>query len=438
MIDSLKWTTEKRVVKELVPLEYNPRIRNEAKQKKLQDSLSKFDLVEIPVINRNNTIIAGQRRWEAFFETGRENEQIDVRVPSRMLTEQEVKEYNLLSNTHAGEWDLLKLEAHFTDLYKNIIPDLPVLKAYLPSSEKISAEPASKEAIEDEFTEQPRKQVITKHGDLYELNSHRILCADSTDANAVTTLMNGKLATMIFTDPPYNLTSNYIGNLGKVKHDDFVMAAGEMTRSRFTRFLEDVFINLIKASADGSIHYICMDWKHIQEIITAGALYSKYMNLIVWDKKNAGMGTFYRSKHELIFVFKNGKKKHINNFGLGETGRYRTNIWEYHGMNSTGNKDRELLNDHPTPKPVKLVADAILDCSNPFDTVLDVFLGSGTTLISAEQTNRACYALELEPTYVDLSIIRYLKFMKSNNQPVTIKRNGILLTPSEIEKYETL
>jgi DNA modification methylase len=436
-MELLKWHTETRRVSELVPLDYNPRKRNEDRQKKLEDSISKFNLVEIPVINLDNHIIAGQRRWEVYMETGRTDEEIDVRVPNRMLVESEVKEYNLIANIHAGEWDLPRLEAHFSDIYKDIIPDLPTLDiSPMPTVAAVISK--ENKIFEDDFDELPRNESLSKSGDLYEINSHKILCADSTDLNTLNKLMSGNLAEMIFTDPPYNVKTNDIGNKGKVKHDDFVMAAGEMTRSRFTRFLEDIFVNLIKVSKDGSIHYVCMDWKHVKEIAIAGEVYTKPMNLIVWKKDNAGMGTFYRSQHELIFIYKNGKEKHINNFGLGGTGRYRTNVWEYSGMNSVGNKERDLLKEHPTPKPIKLVADAIFDCSNPFGIVLDVFLGSGTTLIAAEQTNRICYAVEMESTYVDLSILRYIRYMNANKQSFIIKRNGVELSKNEINEYARL
>jgi DNA modification methylase len=148
------------------------------------------------------------------------------------------------------------------------------------------------------------------------------------------------------------------------------------------------------------------------------------------------MGSFYRSQHELIFVYKNGHKKHINNFMLGETGRYRTNIWEYSGMNSFGSKDREQLDNHPTVKPVKLVADAILDCSNTFGIILDTFLGSGTTILAAEQTNRLCYGVELDPKYCDLTVRRYLRFMRQHNLSLTVKRNGQALSDVELNAFE--
>lgn len=438
-MDKLIWSTEKRIVKELIPLDYNPRVRNEKKQRKLSGSLAKFNLVEIPVINKDNRIIAGQRRWEAFFEAGRENESIDVRVPNRMLTEEEIKEYNLLSNTHAGEWSLPMLETHFSSIYKEIISDLPSIEADLPSSDMLdSKKQDQKEVIEDGFVEEPQEanRAITKPGDIYELNNHRLLCADCTDTVEIKRLMDGKLGQMVFTDPPYNVRVRDIVGLGKAKYEEFKMASGEMNKTRFTRFLEDCFLNLIKYSQDGSIHYICMDWKHVNELSTAGKIYTEQKNLIVWKKDNGGMGTFYRSQHELIFVYKNGKRKHINNFGLGETGRYRTNVWEYTGMNSFGSKDRENLEDHPTIKPVKLVADAILDCSLLYGIVLDFFLGSGTTLIASEQTNRICYGVEMAPEYCDLTIKRYLRFMKQHNQEVVIKRNGVVLSASQLKEFE--
>ena len=432
----LQWASEKRQIKELIPLDYNPRIRNERKQKKLSESIEEFDLVEIPVINLDNHIIAGQRRWEAFFEAGRENEVIDVRIPNRMLTEEEVKRYNLLSNTHAGDWSLPLLEAHFSNIYKDIV-ELPSLSVSLPSSEMLNKNnQGQKEIVEDEFNDEPVSNPVTRTGDIYELNGHRLLCADSTDQYAVANLMQGKLAEMVFTDPPYNVRVKDIIGLGKNQHDEFKMASGEMNKNRFTRFLEDCFLNLIKFSTNGSIHYICMDWKHVNEISTAGKIYTEQKNLIVWEKDNGGMGSFYRSKYELIFVYKNGKGKHINNFGLGETGRYRTNIWKYTGMNSFGSKERENLEDHPTPKPVKLVADAMLDCSNLYGIILDIFMGSGTSIIAAEQTNRICYGIEMDPKYCDLAVRRYIRFMQQFGMPAVITRNGQILSDNELKTYQ--
>ncbi|MBS5624645.1 MAG: DNA modification methylase [Porphyromonadaceae bacterium] len=436
-MEKLYWITEQRRVRELIPLDFNPRKVNEDKQRKLIESIGTFNLVEIPVINKDNRIIAGQRRYEALWFAGKQDEFIDVRVPNRMLTEDEVKRYNLISNTHAGEWDLEKLEEFFADIdYKDIICELPEISAELPSTDMVTAKPEeTKEILEDEFDEGPVADPVTKPGDLYELNEHRLLCADSTDMYAVRRLMDGKLAQMVFTDPPYNVKVADIVGLGKIKHDEFKMASGEMNKSRFTRFLEDVIMNLIKYSKNGSIHYICMDWKHVNELSTAGKLYQEFKQLIIWVKDNGGMGTFYRSQHELIFVYKNGKGKHINNFELGQNGRYRTNVWQFAGMNSVGNKERDALEDHPTVKPVKLVADAMYDCSKEGNIILDLFLGSGTTIVAAEQTGRVCFGQEMDEKYCDTIIRRYLRFMKQYGHPVTIKRNGVVLESAELAKF---
>ena len=186
------------------------------------------------------------------------------------------------------------------------------------------------------------------------------------------------------------------------------MTSGEMSEAQFTAFLGSAFRNLAEHSVDGSIHFICMDWRHLQEMLTAGrTAYGELKNLIVWNKDNGGMGAFYRSKHELVFVFKNGSAPHINNFGLGQHGRYRTNVWDYAGVNSLKADRDEELAMHPTVKPVAMVADAIRDCSRRGGIVLDAFSGSGTTIIAAEQTGRRARAIELDPRYVDVAIRRW-------------------------------
>jgi len=190
---------------------------------------------------------------------------------------------------------------------------------------------------------------------------------------------------MIFTDPPYNVPiEGHVSGLGRVKHREFAMASGEMSEAEFTEFLATVFQNLARHSADGAVHFICMDWRHLGEVLAAGkSAYSELKNLCVWAKTNGGMGSFYRSQHELVFVFKAGTGPYQNNVNLGVHGRYRTNVWSYPGIISF-DKDRDAkLALHPTVKPVALVADAILDCSRRRGIVLDAFAGSGTTLVAA-------------------------------------------------------
>ena len=470
-MERLEWKTEQRKVRDLIPTDYNPRKRNEEKQKKLHASIDKFNLVEIPVINKDNHIIAGQRRWESYADRNRLDEMIDVRVPCRMLTQDEVKEYMLISNTHAGEWDVIKLEENFAEIYKDIIVDLPSIgDVALPSAEQVTQQQdAEREIIEDEFNDLPPFNPVTQKDDLYELGPHRLICGDSTDVNIVGRLMAGLMAHMVFADPPYNLSPDQFSGFGSNKVKGFKMGVGEMTEEQFIEFLKKAFLLLVRYSMKGSIHYICMDWKHVLEIRTAGKVYSEYKNMIVWNKSNGGMGTFYRSKHELIFMFqnnqelpediissridniekhgyesnhelifsfKNGREKHINNFMLGQTGRYRTNVWDYPGANAFNKTNDVNTKDHPTPKPVKLVADAIMDCSLIGHIILDTFSGSGTTIIASEQTERICHAVELDPAYCDLNVRRYIRYMRNAGKTVIIKRNGIALTKEELKEYE--
>ena len=214
---------------------------------------------------------------------------------------------------------------------------------------------------------------------------------------------------MVFTDPPYNVPiDGHVCGLGRVRHGEFVMASGEMDEEQFTSFLTTVLRNLAAHSQDGSVHYVCMDWRHMGELLAAGrAAYTELKNLCVWNKDNGGMGSFYRSKHELVFAFKNGTAPHINNFELGQNGRYRTNVWDYPGANSLKAERMEELRMHPTVKPLALVADAIRDCSHRGGLILDPFVGSGTTLMAAERTGREACVLELDPRYIDTIIQRW-------------------------------
>ena len=230
--------------------------------------------------------------------------------------------------------------------------------------------------------------------------------------------MDGKLARMVFTDPPYNVPiDGHVSGLGKIKHREFAQASGEMSKDQFVTFLRTSFQNLCRHTVDGSIHFICMDWRHMAEMHEAGdGVYAELKNLIVWVKDNGGMGTFYRSRHELIFAFKNGTAPHLNSFELGQHGRYRTNVWQYKGANSFKVGRQEELALHPTVKPVQMIADAIKDVSGRNDIVLDLFGGSGSTLIAAHKTGRIAYLCELDPIYCDRIIARYEAFAKDEAQ----------------------
>jgi DNA modification methylase len=245
------------------------------------------------------------------------------------------------------------------------------------------------------------------------LHRHRLLCGSALDSAVFAALMGEERAATAFIDPPYNVRiDGHAGGLGAIHHRPFPMASGEMDRPEFTAFLGEAFRNLAAFSVDGAIHFVCMDWRHVEELLAAGReAYDELKNICVWVKDNAGMGSFYRSRHEFIAVFKHGRQGHRNNIQLGQFGRNRSNVWHYPGANSFTRYSEEgnLLALHPTVKPVAMVADAILDCSARGDIVLDAFLGSGTTLIAAERTGRRCHGMELDPAYVDTSVRRWQK-----------------------------
>jgi DNA modification methylase len=253
-------------------------------------------------------------------------------------------------------------------------------------------------------------------GDVWQLGPHRLACGDALDPKVVAALMDGEKAQMAFSDPPYNVPiQGHVGGSGSIRHREFAMASGEMTSPEFVGFLQSSFRNLADWSVDGSIHFICMDWRHVSEVLAAGdGIYSELKNLIVWVKDNGGMGTFYRSRHELIFAFKNGSAPHINSFELGQHGRYRTNVWQYKGVNTLRPGRMDELALHPTVKPVQMIADAIKDVSRRGAIVLDLFGGSGSTLIAAHKTGRRARICELDPTYCDRIIARWEAYAKDD------------------------
>lgn len=255
----------------------------------------------------------------------------------------------------------------------------------------------------------PDAAVTSKTGDLWLLGNHRLIVGDARETSVVDRLMAGEKAQMVITDPPYNVPiTGHVCGLGKVRHTEFAMAAGEMSSSEFQSFLEDTLGNMARVSRDGAIHFVFMDWRHMAEVLGAGSrVYDELKNLVVWNKDNGGMGAFYRSKHELVFVFKKGKAKHVNNFELGQHGRYRTNVWDYPGISSVGHERDDQLAMHPTVKPLALIADAIKDCSKRGGIILDAFGGSGTTLIAAEQTGRKARLVEIDPKYADATVRRW-------------------------------
>jgi DNA modification methylase len=252
---------------------------------------------------------------------------------------------------------------------------------------------------------------VSQLGDVWELGRHRLTCGDALHRETYERLLQTEHAEMLVTDLPYNVRiDGHAMGRGKVRHREFAMASGEMSAAVFRAFLNRFIRCAISSSSDGAIHYIFMDWRHFYELLGAALpLYSEWKNLLVWNKTNAGQGSFYRSKHELIAVFKSGTEPHINNFKLGAQGRYRTNVLDYPSVNSFDPARRGDLELHPTTKPVALIADLIRDCSRRNGIILDPFGGSGTTICAAERTSRIARVIELDPRYVDVTIRRWQK-----------------------------
>ena len=276
---------------------------------------------------------------------------------------------------------------------------------------------ADEPEVEDAADQVPNQGsiAVSQIGDVWVLGEHRVLCGDALEPANLTALVGDERMRMVFTDPPYNVPiQGHVSGLGALQHREFVMGSGEMTQSQFADFLERALHSAAGTLVDGGICFTCMDWGHVDALIGAvGKSGGELKNICVWVKHNAGMGSLYRSAHELVVVSKHGRAPHVNNVQLGRHGRHRTNVWRYPGANSPGarrGKEGDLLALHPTPKPVALVADAILDCSHRNDAVLDLFLGSGTTLIAAQRTGRRCFGAELDPVYVDTVIRRFEAF----------------------------
>jgi DNA modification methylase len=266
-------------------------------------------------------------------------------------------------------------------------------------------------AAETETVEEPDPvaPTVARTGDLWILGPHRIFCGNALEANSYDVVLDGDCARMVFADPPFNVPVNghvRSGNAGQ--HREFAMASGEMTDGEFRAFLKAFVAHAMTALPDGGIAMVCMDWRHVEELIAAGkGCGLELINLCVWNKTNGGMGSLYRSKHELVCVFRKPGAPHINNVELGRHGRNRTNVWDYAGVNSFGKGRAADLVDHPTVKPIALVADAIMDVTHRGDVVLDCFGGSGSTLLAAEKTGRKARLIELDPAYVDVAIRRW-------------------------------
>ena len=394
----------------LRPYERNPRTHSPKQIKQIARSIEEFGWTNPVLLDDENRILAGHGRVAAAKTLG-----IRTAPTIRLshLTEAQRRAYIVADNKLAENagWDKELLAGELQYLLDSEFEIDVSLTGFETAEIDLIIQDQANAATDDVADEVPElnEKAVTEPGDLWLLGRHRLLCADATDRASYSELMGDQRAQLVFTDPPYNVPiQRHVCGLGKIQHSEFAMASGEMSAPEFETFLASVFDHLSANSVNGAIHFICMDWRHMTEVLVAGRqAYSECKNLCVWAKTNGGMGSLYRSQHELVFVFKNGRAPHINNVDLGRHGRYRTNVWTYPGVNAFGSERLAELGMHPTVKPVAMVKDAILDCSHRNGIVLDAFCGSGTTILAAEQAGRICHSLELDPRFVDVAIKRW-------------------------------
>ncbi len=381
----------------------NPRTHSKAQVKQLADSIKAFGWTNPILVDDQDRVIAGHGRLDAAKLLGL------IEVPVIRLTDMtdgQRRAYIIADNKLAENagWDdnLLRLELGALEIecpelkLESIGFSVGELDVILNSAHDTPVAPPS---------EPKPGPAVSRPGDLWHLGEHRLYCGSALDPEAYASLLDGERASAMFTDPPYNVpVDGHVCGKGSVRHDEFVMASGEMSGDEFRQFLKTFCQNARSALTPGAVAFVCMDWRHIRDLIEAGeANLGELLNLCVWNKMKGGMGSLYRSQHELVPVFKTPGGKHRNNVELGRHGRDRTNVWDYTGVQARKGE----LKLHPTVKPVSMIADAIQDVTARGDWVLDPFCGSGSTILAAHQTGRRAACIELDPKYVDVAIRRF-------------------------------
>jgi DNA (cytosine-5-)-methyltransferase len=415
----LEWYTVQRKVSELVPYEYNPRKISDLDKNRLKQSLEKFNLVEIPVIDIDNTLIGGHQRVIILFELGRGEEIIDVRIPNRKLTEEEFKEYNLRSNILNGEFDYEKISDFFSEINLTEIGfDVSFFDNFIQSENNVKIE------MEDEVDVTLSKNIQSKEGDIIELISlrkgitHKVICGDSTKEETYKKLLGDDTFQLIITDPPYNV--NYEGctkDKLKIKND-------KMSDNAFFEFLYSFFENTFNFSINGCPTYIFYaDSEAINFRTAMQKAGYKISNVLIWVKNQLVLGRFdYQMKHEPILYGWQTKGKHS-----WYSDRKQSTILEF---------DKPKRNaDHPTMKPIELIGYLIKNSSQQKNIVGDLFLGSGSTLIACEMNWRTCRGVEYDPQYMDVIIRRWVHYMKTNHLEYKVICNGKVLTEEDISIY---
>lgn len=402
-----------RAISELKPDPQNPRKHSRGQIRAIARCITTFGFNAPILVDKRGKIVVGHGRLEGAKMAGLDRVPV---IALDDLSDAQARAYLLADNklSDRSDWDEELLAQHLKELSEIAcgfdledtgfqIPEIDLLIQGLEEDEEADRA--------DDFTSQPGP-AVSAQGDLWLLGDHRLLCGNALDAACYNTLLGENKAGGVFTDVPYNVPiKGHASGLGKIQHREFAMASGEMTETEFAKFLCQAYGHCKAWAKPGALIYAAIDWRHLAEMEVARCANDlELINLCVWVKSNGGMGSFYRSRHELIFVFRNGHEPHRNNVQLGRFGRNRTNVWHYAGATSFSNrKGQDDWDLHPTVKPVRLVSDAILDSTKRNDIVLDPFVGSGTTILAADRTGRRAYAMELDPLYVDTSIFRWQK-----------------------------
>jgi DNA modification methylase len=407
-----------RPIAELKPDSQNPREHGPKQIRQIALSIKTFGFNVPVLIDSTSEVIAGHGRLLAAQQLGL------TEVPTILLdhlSDAQKRAFMITDNklTENAEWNPQLLGEQLRDL-SLLDLDFDIEITGFETAEidlMIDGAESGVTSDRDPADDLPALEgpAITKPGDKWILDKHVVLCGDALNPASYVRVLDGAKAHMVFTDPPYNVRiDGNVSGFGAVRHREFAMASGEMTAEAFTDFLAGAITMIVKNTVPGSIHFYCMDWRHLGEILdAANAARLRQLNMCVWVKDTAGMGSMYRSQHELVLVFKNGRERHRNNVELGRFGRNRTNVWNYPGAIGLRSSDEgNLIALHATPKPAAMVADAIMDVTARGDIVLDPFLGSGTSIIAAQRTGRRCYGIEIDPLYCDVIVRRWQAFTR--------------------------
>lgn len=388
----------------LEPWPNHARVHKPRKIQKLAKSIAAIGQLNPVIANSDYVILSGHARVLAHELLGLDS--IDV-VRVNHLSEEEQRAFVLHANRIAeeAEWDRSNLKLEL-ELLIGADADFDLELSGFEIGEVDLALQFDEAPLEEPPVPDPPHKPVTRFGDLWRLGEHLLLCGDCRDASNWKRLMQGEKARFCLTDPPFN--QRISGHVSSVERAEFAMASGEMSDEQFEEFLRTSLERAIGHTVDGGLHLVAMDHHNLDRLFAAAnPIYSKRLNLVVWAKTNAGLGSLYRSQHEIFALYKVGDAAHVNNVALGKMGRHRTNVWHYAGAN-TFRKDRaEDLAAHPTIKPTDLCADAILDLTHPGDIVIDGFGGSGSVILAAQHTKRRARVIEYEPRFCDVAIQRW-------------------------------